>query len=552
MSRASDVTRRLRDAIFVLPLIAVLMLCPAGDVGLALLTRAQALPDLSAVGAIGTPTGLSRGLAMPAGVDLPFVRVASLSVMVGEQLDPGVFPSYAQCASVSEPAAVNASTSATVPVAAVAARPPAKPIRRREITIRTRITDGHGRILAKVHAVCDDGAEVNCMNILLLPPEVSARLEFRPADLQLTTVSGSLLTGLQPLMADVPVTFLATDGTLVVRLVRVYDSPACVYPLLFGRCFTDADDAGMNRDVQSSPLAPYLRGRAASVFDDRRRTITGLPPELAVRLKLRPDANKRSLMQPLRRVSVQERDVIAGFVDELLAAGVIEHSQSPFGANVVLVRKKTGEGMAGYRMCVDFRQLNRAIEHTQEAWPMRRSDDCVARLAGCKYFTSVDFRSGFWQLPIAQEDKHLLAFRTHSGHFNFSVLPMGLSSASGCFQRVTEFICSGLTDRLDDDRGIADDGDEGEGQARPLVNGGRADDLCIPYIDDVLLATRGTADDHLDKVERFLARLGEHTVTLRYDKCSFAMSSVDFLGFHVGRKGLQAQTQLVEKLTSPP
>ena len=41
--------------------------------------------------------------------------------------------------------------------------------------------------------------------------------------------------------------------------------------------------------------------------------------------------------------------------------------------------------------------------------------------------------------------------------------------------------------------------------------------------------------DHLDKVERFLTRLGEHMVTLRYDKCSFAMSSVDFLGFHVGR-----------------
>ena len=354
------------------------------------------------------------------------------------------------------------------------------------------------------------------------------------------------------------------DGLLHIGLASeggpIRSTPACPLegapPVVFK--FTDQtiqDEMGPSvfAVYQARFDALMARPAIAAVFDDRRRTITGLPPELAVRLKLRPDANKRSLMQLLRRVSVQERDVIAGFVDELLAGGVIEHSQSPFGANVVLVRKKSGEGMAGYRMCVDFRQLNRAIEHTQEAWPMRRSDDCVARLAGCKYFTSVDFRSGFWQLPIAPEDKHLLAFRTHSGHFNFSVLPMGLSSASGCFQRVTEFICSGLTDRLDDDGGgIEMAGDDGP--ARPLVNGGRADDLCIPYIDDVLLATRGTADDHLDKVERFLLRLGAHTVTLRYDKCSFAMSSVDFLGFHVGLKGLQAQTRLLEKLTNmaPP
>lgn len=288
-----------------------------------------------------------------------------------------------------------------------------------------------------------------------------------------------------------------------------------------------------------------LLAKRAKVFDDRPSRITGLPDELLLRLKLRPDANRRSLMQPLRRVSVQERDVISEFVRELLAGGVVEHSQSPFGAAVVLTRKKTGSGLKGWRFCIDFRALNRALVHSEEAWPMRRADDCLARLSGCKYFTSVDLRAGFWQMDIHPDDRPLLAFRSHSAHLQFTCLPMGLSASSGAFQRMSEFLCQGLVDHADG---------ESHDSSGPVLNGGGAEQFVMPYVDDFLVYSQGDHYDHMRKVDRMLEVMEKHNVTLKYDKCSFARSSVDFLGFHVGRGGMQPQGRLVSKLRdmAPP
>ena len=100
---------------------------------------------------------------------------------------------------------------------------------------------------------------------------------------------------------------------------------------------------------------------------------------------------------------------------------------------------------------------------------MRRADDCLARLSGCKYFTSVDLRAGFWQMDIHPDDRPLLAFRSHSAHLQFTCLPMGLSASSGAFQRMSEFLCQGLVDNADG---------ESHDSSGPVLNGVPSSSSC--------------------------------------------------------------------------
>ena len=139
-----------------------------------------------------------------------------------------------------------------------------------------------------------------------------------------------------------------------------------------------------------------------------------------------------------RRMSPQKMKKEEECVAEMLTGGQIEASDSPWSSPVVLVTKKDG----GTRFCVDYRQLNDAT--TKDAYPLPRIDDTLDMLAGKQWFSTLDLASGYWQVSLSQEARVKMVFATHSGLFQFRVMPFGLCNAPATFERLMDRVLQGL------------------------------------------------------------------------------------------------------------
>ena len=139
------------------------------------------------------------------------------------------------------------------------------------------------------------------------------------------------------------------------------------------------------------------------------------------------------LRQPYRWQNPAVRREEMTQVQQMLSSNVIRPSNSPWASPVVMVRKKDGS----LRFCVDFRQLNAAT--VKDAHLLPRIDDLLDALHGAKWFSTLDLKSGYWQVPIAEQDKEKTAFRTSSGQlFEFNQVPFGLCNAPATFSRLMD------------------------------------------------------------------------------------------------------------------
>jgi hypothetical protein len=213
------------------------------------------------------------------------------------------------------------------------------------------------------------------------------------------------------------------------------------------------------------------------------------------------------------RKSSKEQEILSVETQKLLEKDIIEHSTSPWSSPVVLVKKKDGTT----RFCVDYRRLNQIT--TKDAFPLPRIDDIYDQLTKATYFTKFDFKAGYFQVPLDKTDRPKTAFSTRDGHFQFKVLPQGLTNGPPTFQRIVNQIL-------------------GPNRWKHV----------LAYIDDIIIYSKDFLE-HMQHIEEVCALLQGSNFKLNIDKCEVAKTGILFLGHVIKRGTIKPDPENIRGLT---
>lgn len=204
--------------------------------------------------------------------------------------------------------------------------------------------------------------------------------------------------------------------------------------------------------------------------------------------------NHPPISNPPYRISPAMKNRLKVELDDMVTKGIVEETQSPWSFPVVLIPKKDNT----VRVCVDYRKLN-AITVT-DTYPLPRMEDLLHAAKATPFMSTLDLKSGYWQIRMSEEDKLKTAFTTPFGIFVFNRMPFGLKNAPATFQRIIDKFRSGL----------------------PNI-------LILAYLDDIIICSTDF-ESHLKDLSRTFEKLKEIGFHLNKEKCFFCKPEVKYLG----------------------
>uniref|UniRef100_A0A8C7YA87 Gypsy retrotransposon integrase-like protein 1 n=1 Tax=Oryzias sinensis TaxID=183150 RepID=A0A8C7YA87_9TELE len=373
-----------------------------------------------------------------------------------------------------------------------------------------------------VQALLDSGAEQNLMDAELAK-RVGIRTELLPRSWQVISLNGRAVATIDQITE--PVHLILSGNHHEHTRFFLFNSPlnpvVLGFPWLLAHnpvidwpnnrinswsnhchevCLHSARHPGADSaDPVGQPSSPDL-SKVPSEYHDLGEVFSksralSLPPHRPYdcSIELQPGATLPKTH--LYSLSKPEREAMEQYVTDSLRAGLIRPSSSPVGAGFFFVGKKDGS----LRPCIDFRGLN-AIT-IKNRYPLPLMNTAFESLQEARIFTKLDLRNAYHLVRMREGDEWKTAFNTHLGHYEYLVMPFGLSNAPAVFQGM-------INDVL-----------------RDYIH-----HFVFVYLDDILIFSR-TPSEHRRHVRLVLQRLLENKLFVKAEKCDFHSSSVSFLGF---------------------
>ena len=214
---------------------------------------------------------------------------------------------------------------------------------------------------------------------------------------------------------------------------------------------------------------------------------------------------------PYCRIPPHLVDEVKNHLKEMTEVGAIRKSNSPWASAVVLVRKRDGS----LRFCIDLHKLN--ARTIKDAYSLPHDDETLDCLGGAMIFTSLDLKSGYWQVEMEERSKPLTAFTVGPlGFYECERMPFGLTNAPATFQHLMENCLGELH-----------------------LN------WCIIYLDDIIVFSN-SPEDHLHRLRGVFDKLEKAGLKLKPKKCKFFKTKITYLGHIVSAKGIETDPKKVE------
>ena len=222
------------------------------------------------------------------------------------------------------------------------------------------------------------------------------------------------------------------------------------------------------------------------------------------------------IRQSPRRLPLTKQQDASRAVEDMEKEGVIELSSSLWASPIVLVKKKDGST----KFCVDYRRLNSMTR--KDSYSLPQINNTLEALSGATWFSTLDLKSGCWQVEVHPSDREKTAFSTEKGLWQFKVMPFGLCNAPATFEHLMEKVLAGL----------------------PLT-------VCLIYLDDILVPGH-TFEDHIKNLRVVLLRLREAKLKLFSMKCTLFQRKVKFLRHIVSEAGVATDPEKLQTVRAWP
>jgi Reverse transcriptase (RNA-dependent DNA polymerase)/RNase H-like domain found in reverse transcriptase len=258
--------------------------------------------------------------------------------------------------------------------------------------------------------------------------------------------------------------------------------------------------------------------------------------------------NAQPMCCKIPRYGPHEARVITQLARGLEENGLIEEARSPWGAQVVLAAKPNQDHVHWseyvWRLAVSYRQLNTITRPF--IYPSRRCDDAARDIGKSKYFITMDFESGFWQVLLHEQSRDKTAFFVPDGQKRWTVMPMGCLNAHGAFCCLVDTLKRQWNTRATE-AGIRDDIEVTLKGQRPWTD-------AEVIVDDIMLHSE-KCEPLLQYFEIVLQVLQKHQVTVKLKKCRFFPQSAEFVGMDIeadGNRPARSKMQALEDLQHQP
>ena len=262
---------------------------------------------------------------------------------------------------------------------------------------------------------------------------------------------------------------------------------------------------------KQNKLLTFLK-KYEKMFDGTLGTYKGSEYKIELKEGIKPYHAKPF---PIPRI---HEETLKKEVERLVKIGVLKRiNNSEWAAPTFIIPKKNGT----VRFISDFRELNKRIR--RKPFPIPKIQDLLLKLEGFKYATSLDLNMGYYHIKLCPMSRKLCTIVLPWGKFEYQKLPMGLCNSPDIFQEKMNELFIGL-------------------------------EYVRAYIDDLLIISNGSFEDHLNKLNVVFQKLQDAGFKVNAEKSFFAQSELEYLGFKITRSGIMPlpdKVQAIQNIAEP-